>query len=69
MGEPRKQSAAAALIGLGGQHRIKPDVLRARYTERAQREASDTRTEAQKWLGAPPPSQSALVQNTGCKRR
>jgi hypothetical protein len=31
--------------------------------ERDQREASDTRTEAQRWLGDPPASQSALAQS------
>jgi hypothetical protein len=31
--------------------------------ERERRQASDTRTEAQRWLGDPPPSQSALAQN------
>jgi hypothetical protein len=30
--------------------------------EREQREASDTRTDAQRWLGDPPPSRSALAQ-------
>jgi hypothetical protein len=55
----RKPSAAAAMIGLY-RSRINPDTLRSRVQERDQREASDTRTEAQKWLGDPPPSQSAL---------
>jgi hypothetical protein len=32
-----------------------------RVQEREQREASDTRTEVQKWLGDPPPNRSALA--------
>ena len=43
------------MLNLGGQHRIAPDILRSRYAEREQREASDTRTEAQRWLGDPSP--------------
>ena len=65
--KPRKPSAASAMIGLGGQHRIDPGILRNRMQEREQRAASDTRTEAQRWLGDPPPSQSALAQNNGAK--
>ena len=57
---PRKPSAAAAMLGLGGHHRIDPDTLRSRVQEREQREASDTRTEAQRWLGDPPPMQNAM---------
>jgi hypothetical protein len=48
------------MIGLGGRHRIDPDTLRSRVQERERREASDTRTEAQRWLGDPPLSRSAL---------
>jgi hypothetical protein len=48
------------MLGLGGHHRIDPEILRNRVQERDRREASDTRTEAQRWLGDPPPSQSAL---------
>jgi hypothetical protein len=49
------------LLGLGGHHRIDPDTLRGRVQEREQREASDDRTEAQRWLGDPPRSRSALA--------
>ena len=62
---PRNSSAASVMIGLGG--RIDPDILRTRLQEREQRAASDTRTDAQRWLGDPPPSQSALAQNNGAK--
>ena len=58
---PRKPSAAAAMLGLGGHHRIDPDVLRSRVQERERREASDDRTEVQRWLGDPPRSRSALA--------
>jgi hypothetical protein len=61
MGKPRKQGAAA-FIGLGGRHPVDPDTLRSRMQERDQREASDTRTEAQRWLGDPEPARSALRQ-------
>jgi hypothetical protein len=60
--KPRRPSAAA-MISLGGHHRIDPAILRSRVQERDQREASDTRTEAQRWLGDPPPSRSALRKN------
>ena len=63
----RKPSFASALIGLGGRHSVNRDVLRTRLQEREQRAASDTRTEAQRWLGDPPPTQSALAQNNGAK--
>jgi hypothetical protein len=39
-------SRPAEMIGLGGHHRIDPDILRRRVQEREQRESSDTRTEA-----------------------
>ena len=67
--KPRQPSAASAMIGLGGHKRIDPDVLRSRVQEREQRAASDTRTEAARWLGDPPPSQSALAQHTAAKPR
>jgi hypothetical protein len=57
----RKPSAAALMIGLGGQHRIAPEILRNRYAERDARQASDDRTDVQKWLGDPPANRSALA--------
>jgi hypothetical protein len=62
---PRKPSAAAAMLGLGGHHRIDPDVLRSRVQERERREASDDRTEVQRWLGDPPRSRSAFAVQLG----
>ena len=61
MGKPHKPSMAATLIGLGGAHRIAPDILRSREQEREQREASDDRTDVQRWLGDPPRNRSALA--------
>jgi hypothetical protein len=56
--KPRKQGASA-FLGLGGHRPIDPEILRTRLQERDRREAGDTRTEAQKWLGDPPPDRSA----------
>lgn len=42
--------------------RVSVTDLRARLADRDRRLASDTRTEAQKWLGDPPRSQSALAR-------
>jgi hypothetical protein len=39
-----------------------PDDIKARLLEAAQRERTDTRTEAQRWLGDPAPERSALAQ-------
>jgi hypothetical protein len=47
---------------LSNERRVTPDEYRARAAERDQRQASDTRTEAQRWLGDPVPSRSALAQ-------
>ena len=62
MAKPRKEGAAA-FIGLA-HHRIDPEILRGRMQERDQRAATDTRTDAQRWLGDPPQSQSALAQGS-----
>ena len=61
MGNPRKTSVAAELIGLGGHNPIDPVVLGSRLQERDERQAADTRTEAQRWLGDPPADRSALA--------
>jgi hypothetical protein len=61
MGKSRRPSIAAELIGLGGKHSINPEILKAREAERARREAADTRTEAERWLGDPPADRSALA--------
>jgi hypothetical protein len=41
--------------------RVDPGEAEQRLAERDQREAADTRTEAQRWLNDPPPGRSALV--------
>jgi hypothetical protein len=42
--------------------RISPDDALRLIKDREARERSDTRTEAQRWLGDPPPGRSALAQ-------
>jgi hypothetical protein len=68
--KPRKPSAASAMIGLGGQ-RIDRTALKNRFAERDARQLADNRTEAQRWLGDPPASRSALAckNNTLIVRR
>ena len=61
MESKKRQYGASAYIGLA-HHRIDPEILRSRMQERDKRAATDTRTEAQKWLGDPPALQSALAQ-------
>ena len=39
-----------------------PDDIKARLIEVRARELADNRTEAQRWLGDPPPERSALAQ-------
>jgi hypothetical protein len=41
---------------------ISPDDLLSQVRERDRLAAADTRIEAQKWLGDPPPHRSALAQ-------
>jgi hypothetical protein len=42
--------------------RVTPQDVARRFAERDQRIAADSRTEAQKYLGDPPPHRSALAQ-------
>jgi hypothetical protein len=42
--------------------RVTPRDAAERFAERNEREAADTRTEAQRWLGDPPPGRSALAR-------
>jgi len=44
-----------------------PDDIKARLLEAADRERTDTRTEAQRWLGDPPRERSALAQRVNGK--
>jgi hypothetical protein len=57
----RKPGIASQLIGLGGRHPIDRNVLRDRLAERDKRQAADTRTETEKYLGDPQISRSALA--------
>jgi hypothetical protein len=67
--KPRRQSTATTLLGFAGRHRDPPDVLKARLQERDRRQATDTRTEVQKWLGDPPADRSALAHHGTAKPR
>jgi hypothetical protein len=60
MHKRRKHSKGAAPFLDKGRHVPAAD-LKIRLEEREAREAADTRTEAQRWLGDPPPSRSALA--------
>jgi hypothetical protein len=60
MSKPHKPSPASQILGLGGQH-IDRDALKNRLRERDQRQAADTRTQLEKFLGDPPPDRSALA--------
>jgi hypothetical protein len=68
MGKPKQQSLASQLIGLGGRHPIDRNVLQDRLAERDQREAADTRTEAERFFGDPPTSRSALANRLPGKK-
>ena len=41
--------------------RVDPAEVEKRLAERDRRDAADTRTEAQRWLGDPPANRSALA--------
>ena len=56
----RKITKGAAPFLDKGRHVPAADV-KVRLEERDRREAADTRTEAERWLGDPPPSRSALA--------
>ena len=64
--KPHKESAAA-FINLN-RSRLDPAELKKRLAEREQREAADTRTEVQRWLGDPPADRSALAHKTARPR-
>ena len=57
---PRKHGAGA-FIRLD-RHRVSATDLKSRLAERDRRQAIDNRTEAEKYLGDPPPNRSALAQ-------
>ena len=47
---------------------VDPAEAEQRLAEREQREAADTLTEAERWLGDPPPWRSALAHHKAAKR-
>jgi hypothetical protein len=59
----RDQLTAARFIEI--HRRVRTDEARQRLAERDARQAADNRTEAQKFLGDPPPGRSALAQAGG----
>ena len=60
-GMPRKYERGASALVQIGRHHVSADDAAARFAERDARQASDTRTEAQRWLNEPEPVRSALV--------
>jgi hypothetical protein len=55
----RRRGAATCVQAV--RDRVDPAEAEKRLAEREAREAADTRTEAERWLGDPPPSRSALA--------
>ena len=57
----RKYERGASALVQVDSRRVSADDVAQRLAERDQREAADTRTEAQRWLNDPPPGRSALA--------
>ena len=55
-----RRRGAAAFVN-AARNRVDPAEVEQRLAERDKREASDTRSEAEKFLGHPPASRSALA--------
>ena len=68
MKKPRKRSLVSELLGLRGRNIPDPEALKSRLQERDQRQAADTRTELEKFLGDPPADRSALTQGAAMPR-
>jgi hypothetical protein len=58
---PKRKYERGAAAFVPAERRVSADDAKARLTERDRRQASDTRTEAQRWLNDPPPDRSALA--------
>jgi hypothetical protein len=59
---PKADTQRPTFNSVGDYQRVSPnDVLRL-LKDRDARQRADTRTEAQRWLGDPPPGRSALAQ-------
>jgi len=54
---PRRKLTCSAFIGID--RRVDPHEARQRLAERDARQAADTRSDVQKFLGDPPPQRSA----------
>jgi hypothetical protein len=62
MHKPRRyRRRGAAEYVRAARDRVDPAVVEKRLAERDRRDAADTRTEAQRWLGDPPANRSALA--------
>ncbi len=61
----RRKIGKGAAPYLGSGRHVPVADLKLRLEEREQREAADNRTEAERWLGDPPPGRSALAANGG----
>jgi hypothetical protein len=61
MTRKHRRRGAATFVQVVRDH-VDPAEAAERLAEREAREAADTRTEAQRWLGDPPPSRSALAR-------
>jgi hypothetical protein len=61
---PRGWKNKPALTKIAPRAPISPHDLTSKLDERDRLAASDTRTEAERWLGDPPPYRSALAQRT-----
>jgi hypothetical protein len=58
----KSRRTGAASVTRAERVRVDPAEAEQRFAERDQREAADTRTEAQRWLNEPEPGRSALDQ-------
>jgi hypothetical protein len=59
---PRGTQQKQTLTKIAPRGNASPDDVLSRIQERDRLAAADTRTEAEKWLGDPPPHRSALAQ-------
>jgi hypothetical protein len=64
LGKRDRLSASAVLRQGGGSNWVPAEDARARLQERDARQAADTRTPAEKWLGDPPAHRSALAKSS-----
>ena len=60
--QPQKPPRQRTNLFVGGERRVSVPERLARIAERDARLAADTRTDAQRWLGDPPPNRWALAR-------